>query len=180
MADALSDQDLLLVERAARGDREAFETLFARHYDRIYAIARGVLLDPDEAADATQEIFAAVLKNLKRFDHRSRFSTWLYRVAVNRAIQHSRRLGYRRRLVPIDQTPETAMPTTAESEGTDPDIEAAMALLSPSDRAILSLFYWDDLSINEMAEALECSPNAAKVRLFRARERFRTAFEERK
>lgn len=178
MADAMSDPDLLLIDRAIQGDKEAFEALYARHYDRIYAIARGVLLDADEAADATQEIFAAVLKNLKRFDRRSRFSTWLYRVAVNRSIQYSRRLGFRRHLVPIDQTPEAVYEDYRESENVDPAIEAAMAQLSATDRAVLSLFYWDDLSINEMAEALECSPNAAKVRLFRARERFRVAYEE--
>ncbi|MCC6402436.1 MAG: RNA polymerase sigma factor [Fimbriimonadaceae bacterium] len=178
MAGATSDPDLILIERAILGDKEAFESLFARHYDRVYAIARGVLLDADEAADAAQEIFTAVLKNLKRFDRRSRFSTWLYRVAVNRSIQHSRKLGFRRRLVPLDQTPETGLPVQTNDEHADPAIEAAMVLLSPSDRAVLSLFYWDDLSINEMADALDCSPNAAKVRLFRARERFRAAYEE--
>lgn len=178
MADSLSDPDVLAVERALRGDQAAFEALYARHYDRVYAIARGILLDPDEAADAVQEVFALVHRNLRRFDRRSKFSTWLYRVAVNRAIQHGRRLQFRRRLVPLDRTAEAVAEPAPQQEESDPKVAAAMARLNPADRAVLSLFYWDDLSVNEMAEALGCSPNAAKVRLYRARERFRALYEE--
>lgn len=178
MAEPLSDPDAIAVERALRGDQEAFEAIYARHYDRVYAIARGVLLDPDEAADAVQEVFTLVHRNLRRFDRRSKFSTWLYRVTVNRAIQHGRRLQFRRRQVPLDRTAEAVADPAPEMEGADPRVEAAMTRLSPNDRAVLSLFYWDDLSVNEMAEALGCSANAAKVRLFRARERFRAAYEE--
>jgi RNA polymerase sigma-70 factor (ECF subfamily) len=166
------------VDRAAAGDREAFEVLYARHYERVYAIARGVLLDPDDAADATQEVFALVHRNVRRFDRRSKFSTWLYRVAVNRSIQHARRLQHRRRLVPLDRSAEAVADPPAEEQPTDPRVESALGKLAPADRAVLTLFYWDDLSVNEMAEALGCSPNAAKVRLFRARERFRACYEE--
>ena len=85
------DEDIVLVERFLAGDRSAFEALYARYYDKVFSIACGILVDHDEAADAVQEIFTLVYRHLGRFDRRSRFSTWLFRVAVNRSIQEARR-----------------------------------------------------------------------------------------
>lgn len=172
------DEDLLLVDRILREDHHAFQTLYAKYYDRVYAIARGILLDSDEAMDAVQEIFTLVYRNLGRFDRRSRFSTWLFRIAVNRSIQQARRLKWKRLQAPMGETVEAIPESEPVVEHEDPRIEAAMAKMHPNDRAILTLFYWDELSLLEIAESLGCSSNAAKTRLFRARERFRQLFED--
>lgn len=168
------DEDLLLVERYLAGDAESFQRLYERYYDKAFAIARGVLLDAEEAADAVQEIFTLVYRNLHRFDRRSRFSTWLFRIAVNRSIQQARSTRRRSNQVPLQDALERAaeLPHAA-----DPRVAEAMARLVPSDRALLTLFYWEELSLHEIAESLGCSSNAAKTRLFRARERFREHFE---
>lgn len=171
-----ADDDLRLVERFLAGDTEAFDVLYARYYDRVFHIAQGVLLRHDEAADVTQEIFTLVYRNLHRFDRRSRFTTWLYRVAVNRSIQQARSLRHVRMQVPLDEAIDHVEPPSEEPA--DPAVAQAMQKLSLDDRAILTLFYWEDLSLAEIADSLGCSPNAAKTRLFRARERFRQFFEE--
>lgn len=172
----LFDEDLILVDRFLAGDEDAFETLYGKYYEKVFAIARGVLMDSDEAADAVQEVFTLVYRHLKRFDRRSRFSTWLFRVAVNRSIQEARKNRYKQRNVELQE----AFATAAEEEETptDPRIHAAMAELQPADRALLVLFYWDDLSLQEIAESLGCGVNAAKTRLYRARERFKVHFEQ--
>lgn len=171
------DEDLILVERFLAGDPEAFPTLYARYYDRVFSIARGILMDPDEAEDAVQEIFTLIYRNLARFDRRSRLSTWLFRIAVNRSIQQARSARYRHRLTALseadDHADETAVPAIPDSR-----IGYAMEHLAAPDRAILTLFYWEDLSLQEIADSLGCGVNAAKTRLFRARERFRRFFEE--
>ena len=169
------DEDLVLVERFLAGDVTAFESLYARYYDKVLSISRGVLIDGDEAADAVQEVFTLVYRNLHRFDRRARFSTWLFRIAVNRSIQEARKNRHRIRNVELDEAVAQAAPN--EPESPDPQIEAAMACLAPADRALLALFYWDELSLNEIAESLACNVNAAKTRLYRARERFRAAYE---
>lgn len=170
------DEDLVLVDRVVAGDEFAFQTLFHRYHDKVFAIARGVLLDTEEAADAVQEIFTLVYRNLRKFDKRSRFSTWLFRVAVNRSIQQARKRRYTKKDVPLEQAEEAAFEVEFTDPG-DPEVETAMSQLHPADRALLTLFYWDELTLQDIGESLGCSSNAAKTRLFRARERFKQQYE---
>jgi len=169
------DEDLVLVERFLSGDRSAFEALYARYYEKVFAIARGVLMDSDEAADAVQEIFTLVYRHLGRFDKRSRFSTWLFRVAVNRSIQEARRNRHKSKHVELTEAAERVAPD--EPEVADPKIQAIMAKMAPADRALLVLFYWEELSLQDIADSIGCNVNAAKTRLYRARERFRVLYE---
>jgi len=171
------DEDSLLVERVLLGkDPSAFHRLYERHYSRVYGIAYGVLLNHDDAVDATQEVFSKVHRNLKRFDHRSKFSTWLHRVAINRSIQFSRSIKGRKAVVPLETIEHIASaPHDLEDRK---HVHDTLALLRPDDRLILSLFYWQELSLGEIAEALGTQENAAKTRLFRARERFKALYTE--
>lgn len=168
------DEDSVLVERFLAGDRDSFEILYSKYYEKVLAIARGVLMDPDEALDAVQEIFTLVYRHLGRFDRRSRFSTWLFRVAVNRSIQEARKNRHKSRNVQLN---EFLPAPNEEAEPIDPQVQSAMACLSPPDRALLVLFYWEELSLQEIADSLGCNVNAAKTRLYRARERFRGHYE---
>jgi len=171
------DEDVVFVERFLAGEEVGFESLYRKYYEKVLAIARGVLMDGDEAADAVQEIFTLVYRHLNRFDRRSRFSTWLFRIAVNRSIQEARKNKYKHRNVELSET----LPADDDDQSagqSDPKVDAAMAQLAPADRAILALFYWDELSLNEIADSFGCGANAAKTRLYRARERFRVLYEK--
>jgi RNA polymerase sigma-70 factor (ECF subfamily) len=170
------DEDAILVDRYLQGDGTAFELLYRKYYDKVFAISRGVLIDADEAADAVQEIFTLVYRHLSRFDRRAKVSTWLFRIAVNRSIQEARKHRFRNRTVELTEALGKEAP--AEAEEMDPRIQGALAKLSPQDRALLTLFYWEDLSLNEIADSIGCNENAAKTRLYRARERFRLNYEE--
>lgn len=172
---AAFDEDGILVERFLAGDATAFEQIYSKYYDKVFAISRGILLDSEEAADAVQEIFTLVYRHLPRFDRRSKFSTWLFRVSVNRSIQQARRVKYKSRLVDLDAAEHASI--APEEDTSDPRIEAAMAEMAPADRALLTLFYWEELSLQEIADSLGCNVNAAKTRLYRARERFRMLYE---
>jgi RNA polymerase sigma-70 factor (ECF subfamily) len=171
----LYDEDLVFVERYSAGDHVAFEHLYAKYHDKVFAIAKGILLNTEEAHDAVQEIFTLVYRHLKRFDRRSRFSTWLFRVAVNRSIQEARKNRHKWRNVELNEA--LGQSAQVEDSVVDPKIHVALTKLHPSDRAMLTLFYWEDLSLQQIAASLNCSPNAAKTRLYRARERFRSYYE---
>jgi len=173
---ATFDEDSVLVDRFLAGDTSVFQTLYSRYYDKVFALSRGILLDNDEAADAVQEIFTLVYRHLNRFDRRSKFSTWLFRVAVNRSIQEARKSRFKHKLTPLNEIQEHAAPEQVDSS--DPNIQAVMAKLAPADRALLALFYWEELNLQEIADSLNCNVNAAKTRLYRARERFRIIYEE--
>lgn len=84
-------EDRDLVGRVQAGDRGALDQLLARHYDRIYAICRRIAGNDADAADATQEALLAIVRGLAKFDGRSAFSTWSYRVATNACLDELRR-----------------------------------------------------------------------------------------
>ncbi len=170
------DEDIVLVERFLGGDASAFEALYAKYHEKVFAIARGILLDTDEAHDAVQEVFTLVYRHLGRFDKRSRFSTWLFRVAVNRSIQEARKFRHRAKTVELNEAVANLAEDPPESH--DPRVQIALAKLSPNDRALLILFYWEDLSLQDIAQSIGCGVNAAKTRLYRSRERFRVIFED--
>lgn len=169
------DEDAIYVERFVTGDRLAFEHLYAKYHDKVYAIAKGILLNGEEAADTVQEVFTLVFRHIRRFDRRSRFSTWLFRIAINRSIQESRKSRNKYRYVELNEalTREVAN----EESHVDPQIHRALAQLQPVDRAILTLFYWEELSLDQIGASMGCNSNAAKTRLYRARERFRALYE---
>jgi RNA polymerase sigma-70 factor, ECF subfamily len=171
------DEDTILVDRFIAGDQSAFEALYSRYYTRVFNLARGVLIDPEEAADAAQEIFALVYRNLPKFHRQSKFSTWLFRISVNRAIQESRKRRFRNKTLELDQAAEHPAPSQGGPEP-DPRVQLAMEMLAPPDRAIITLFYWQELSLQEIADSMDINLNAAKTRLYRARERFRQHFEQ--
>jgi len=174
--DSAFDEDLVLVERFLRGDQTGFELLYKKYYDKVFALCRGILMDQEEAADAVQEVFTLVYRHLPRFDRRSKFSTWLFRIAVNRSIQEARKARFRTK--PVELTEDIGQVTIEQPDSSDPAIQTALAKLSPPDRALIALFYWEELSLQEIADSLNCGVNAAKTRLYRARERFRVFYEE--
>lgn len=171
------DEDAIQIERFLNGDVRAFDGLYAKYYDRVFAIARGVLLDAEEAADTVQEVFTLVHKNLYRFDKRAKFSTWLFRIAVNRSIQDCRKR--RRRPLTVELT-EVTQREADSAKPTDPRIPETLSRLKAEDRALLLLYYWDELSLQEIADSIGANLNATKTRLYRAREKFRAMFEEKK
>ncbi len=168
------DEDAVYVERYASGDKAAFEQLYAKHYDRVFAISKGILLNSEEAADVSQEVFTLAFRHISRFDRRSKFATWLYRIAVNRSIQEARKTRNKWRFVELN---EALVKSVAEEQPVDPRIYRALVKMPPADRAMLSLFYWEEMSLEDIADNLKCSANAAKTRLYRAREKFRQIYE---
>lgn len=171
------DEDAVLVERFLAGDTSAFDSIYDKYREKVYVVAKGILLDPDDAADAVQEAFTLIFRNLPRFNRQSKLSTWIFRIAVNSAIQRSRRLKHRARQAPLDDAKEKVYEAEEPGRADTALVERALARLRTDDRVILTLFYWEEMSLSEIGETLSCGANAAKTRLYRARERFREQFE---
>lgn len=169
------DEDSRTVEQFRDGNVEAFHSLYHRYYNKVLVLAQGIVLDAEEAADIAQEVFTTVFRRINSFNGQSKFSTWLYRVTVNRAIQSSRSRKGKGWLELKEGVHDSIV---AAPDLPDTQISQALARLSSADRAILTLFYWEELSLQEIAQSMDCNENAAKTRLFRARERFRKVYEE--
>jgi RNA polymerase sigma-70 factor (ECF subfamily) len=172
--------DDALVRAAREGDARALDTLLRSHYARLYAICRRLAGNDADAADATQEALLAIVRGLPRFDGRSRFSTWSYRVATNACLDELRRRGRR----PTPGLPEH------ESAALDPHGDAPTLDTSVSDRLVLDdalaglpeefrapIVLRDQLGMDyaEIAAALDIPPGTVRSRIARGRARLADA-----
>jgi RNA polymerase sigma-70 factor (ECF subfamily) len=160
--------DEALATRAAAGDRRALESLLDRHADRIYAVCRRVLADREDALDATQDAMVAVARGVGRFDGSSAFTTWLYRVATNAALDEGRRKARRPR--PVEVTAETAGRGSVEEAVTARlDVDAALRQLPEDSRVAVVLRDLCDLDYAEIAEVLDVPAGTVRSRIARGR-----------
>jgi RNA polymerase sigma-70 factor (ECF subfamily) len=157
-----------LAGRASRGDRAALEELLDRHADRIHALCRRIIPHREDALDATQEAMIAVVRGIRRFDGRSAFTTWLYRVATNAALDELRRK--QRRPVPAD-LPERPSPGTPADAQVDArvDIDAALAKVPEEFRVAVVLRDLCDLDYAEIATVLDIPAGTVRSRISRGR-----------
>jgi RNA polymerase sigma-70 factor (ECF subfamily) len=154
------------------GDSEAFRLVYESYKDRVYSIAL-CFFEGDEATakDVTQHVFLKLMTNISRFENRSEFSTWLYRVVTNACLDRKRSL---RRLLFFGLSAELVIPDkrrSVEERYIDRELEssvrAAIATLKPKLRIAILLKYFEDLSYEEMAVALGCSKGTVASRLNR-------------
>jgi RNA polymerase sigma-70 factor, ECF subfamily len=158
-----------LAAQAARGSRPALEALLDRHADRVHAICRRVVGDPDDALDATQEAMIAIARGVSRFDGRSAFTTWLYRVATNAALDELRRK--RRRPQPTAEVPDAAPAAGGFDEAVAArlDVDRALAQLPEDFRVAVVLRDLCDLDYATIAEILEIPVGTVRSRIARGR-----------
>ncbi len=163
--------DETLVRKCLDGETEAFGELVSRYERPIFNVALRMLRDREEARDATQNAFVKAWQHLDQFDRSRRFFSWLYRIAVNEALNRATR---RKPVEPIDER--------LVDRGRAPDedvernerallIERAVSRLSDAYREVIVLRHWLDLSYDEIAEALHVPAKTVKSRLFSARVR---------
>ena len=168
---ARSVEDRDLIRRYLEGDVEAFEELMRAHEDRVFAICLRMMKDRDQALDATQDVFLTVFRKADRYKEQAAFSTWLYRVSINTCYDHLRR----RRRKQTQAIPEHLHPVDPHSADVlsavelRPDIEAALAGISPEFRAAVVLVDLEGMSLDGAADTLDVPVGTVKSRLFRAR-----------
>jgi len=160
------DPDELLVRRAQRGERFAFEKLVERHEQRLYTLAARVLGSREEAADAVQDALVRAWLALPKFRGDARFSTWLYRITVNAA--HDARA--KRRAPPVEEPPDPVDPRDrfAERELSG-ELQRALDALDESYRVAVVLYDVLGCSYAEIAELTEVPEGTVKSRIFRGR-----------
>jgi RNA polymerase sigma-70 factor (ECF subfamily) len=162
-----SDADLAAA--AARGDRRSLDRLLERHVDRVYAICRRVLTNHDDALDATQEALLAIARRVGTFDGRSQFTTWMYRVASNAAIDEARRRSRRPTLVEHDLDRAAPDAAVADRVAERVDIDAALGSIPPEFRAAVALRDLAGLDYAEIASILDIPPGTVRSRIARGR-----------
>jgi RNA polymerase sigma-70 factor (ECF subfamily) len=180
-----ADEDGLLKAFQA-GDAQAFGLLVHRYQNRLYSALVRFLQKSEDARDVLQDTFVSAFTNAKNFKGNSRFYTWMYRIAMNHAIDLHRRKKPRQTLsiYSEDQTDltnaklETQPVNQLEREEDRQLIQRALALLSPEHRAVLVMKEIDDLRYEEIAEVLEVPVGTVRSRLHRARMEMKDILEK--
>jgi RNA polymerase sigma-70 factor (ECF subfamily) len=187
--DSATSPDDALVRRARLGDAPAFETLVATRIDRCYRLAWSILLNDEDAADATQDAFLSAWRQLPRLRDTSAFDGWLNRIVANAARMARRHRGRLRELrvgsispdggpLATDEPPPDPHAQTEIDDVADNDaIGRAFDRLRPDERAILALHHVDERPVAEIARTLGIPTGTAKWRLHEARRALERAME---
>ena len=173
---ATTPEERSLVERARGGDAEAFRELVERYQDRVYALARRMVGDREEAEEVAQDAFLRAWRALPRFRGEARFSTWLYRITHRRACDAAASLRSRgRRERDLETAGAIADPAPAAGPSGGEALERLVASLPEAQRAAITLFYYQDRSLGEVARILDLPEGTVKTHLHRARAALRRA-----
>ena len=175
---APSDEEL--IARVLAGDDSAYGTLVTRYRDLVYTIAVRIVGDEEDADDVAQEAFVRAYRALPRFRGDSKFSSWLYRIATNRALTHLKKRKRRAQTVDIDAGPHIEAAAIEGTHVESPEkfvlddefrrgVREAVKELPSKYRVVVTLFYLEERSYKEVAETLGIPMGTLKTHLHRAR-----------
>jgi RNA polymerase sigma-70 factor (ECF subfamily) len=178
------------IRRAQQGDIAAFEDLVRLHQRRVLGIVAGILRWSEDIEDIGQQVFLKVFLALRRFDGRSSFGTWLYKITVNETYDYLRKKKARKLVYEADLSedqeerlsqapPEEPTRAALDQAEARQAVERLLAQLSPEERLIIVLKEVEGYSVEEISKALDMNPNTVKVRMFRARRRLSELYRRR-
>ena len=173
--------EVVLLQRIAGGDRDAFAELYRRLQRPLFGYLMKLVRDREMVEDVLNETLMEVWRQAARFEGRSSVNTWVFSIAHHRAVSRLRK----KRETALDEEQAAAI----EDEGPTPDVRAEsndmsrllaklMEQLSFEHREILHLAYYQEFSVQEIADALDLPPNTVKTRMFYARQRLKVLLEE--
>ena len=180
---SLSDNDLII--EARNGNNTAFSNLFYRYDKKVFSIAAQYFQSSDDAKDVYQEVFIRVYKGLKKFEFRSEFSTWLFRVTTNVCLTHKAQYKkFQNVSISPDEHDESPKMELKSSEENEPDnqlistetkgkIQSAVDSLAPKQRMAFMLKHIHNYKIREIAKMMKCSEGTVKKYLFIATDKLR-------
>jgi RNA polymerase sigma-70 factor (ECF subfamily) len=185
---AINDKDLIL--QAKKGNDIAFEQLVHRYDRQVFSIAANYVRSAEEAKDIYQEAFIRVYKGLPKFEFRSEFSTWLFRIVTNVCLTHRARKNMHASLDEnMDEEGEyhTYTKTLQSEDNADNDltnseirsqVQYALDDLSPKQRVVFTLKHFHGYKLKEIASMMECTEGTVKKYLFTAVEKMRKKLKD--
>ena len=174
----INDQEY--IDRVLEGDHAAFAVLVDQYKHLVFTLAVQMVKHQEEAEEVSQDTFIKVFKSLRSYKGDSKFSTWIYRVAYNTCLDRIKKNKRKQQTYTIDEMTENQIQETEnaldlmEQEEKQQAVARCMESLNPDDRALMTLFYFEELSLEEIGKVLNLKPNNVKVKLFRSRKRLAT------
>ncbi len=181
----MDQEETQLITRCQQGDQDALKEIFDKYQKKVYRIAYGVVRHREEALDIVQEVFVKLFRSIKNFKGRSHFYTYLYRMVMNTAIDHSRKMGKQfissldgegsfEPSEEVEKWPERILLQKELEE----KVKRAIGKLPAEQKAALIFREVEGLSYQEMADAMECSIGTVMSRLHYARKRMQELLKD--
>jgi len=168
-----SNPDNIAIGKILAGDTETYREIVGRHSGHVFSLVSGIVNNRQDAEEITSDVFLKAFEQLRKFRGDSKFSTWLYRIAYNTAISHTRRRRHvtedidERRMENLTEDQEEALLREARLE----ELYEAMNRLPANERSLLELFYMQDMSVDDISAITDDTPGNIKVKLFRTRKK---------
>ncbi|KLT70683.1 RNA polymerase sigma factor [Flavobacterium sp. ABG] len=160
-----------------QGDSNSFAVLVNRYKDMIFSLALKMVKNREEAEEVAQDTFIKIYTSLSKFKGDSKFSTWIYKIAYNTCLDRLKKNRKEENNISIDEfsahlikTMDNALSVLEEKERKQ-TIQKCLNLLPGDENFLLTLFYFDDQSLEEIGKIMNISANNAKVKLFRSRQK---------
>jgi RNA polymerase sigma-70 factor (ECF subfamily) len=167
----LLDDDFSLIKRFIDGEESIFGELVKRHKDKVRNIIYITLNNGDLVDDIAQEVFITIYRNLKNFRFESQFTTWIYRITINKCKDYLRKKNIRRIFLPLkDEEAEPVFESINEDIDLKHFVRNAIAELPDKLRIPIVLKDLEGFSYQEIAESMQCEIGTVKSRIFRGRE----------
>jgi RNA polymerase sigma-70 factor (ECF subfamily) len=181
----MNTNDQLYINRILDGDTNAFAVLIDRYKDLVYTLAMRMMKNREEAEEVAQDAFIKAYKSLDKFKGESKFSTWIYRVTYNTCLDRLKKNKRTQNTVTIDEYTEHQVKTIdnaldkIEASEKKEAIQQCIEMLPSDDSFLLTLYYFEELSLEEIGKIVGLKPNNVKVKLFRSRKKLATILKER-
>ncbi|MFS4494074.1 RNA polymerase sigma factor [Maribacter sp. 2308TA10-17] len=170
-------EDQHYIDKVINGDTRAFSVLVERYKHMVFTLAAKILKNHQEAEEVAQDVFVKMYSALTAFKGDSKFSTWLYKIAYYRSLDYLKKQKRSLNTSSIDSDTEFHLASTEnaldnlEANERKQSIKNAIDELPEDDAVVITLHYFEELSLKEIADIMNLEANTVKVRLFRSRKR---------
>jgi RNA polymerase sigma factor (sigma-70 family) len=173
--DKLSDQHY--INQIIQGDTNVFSVLVDRYKEMIFTLALKMIKNREEAEEVSQDTFIKIYNSLNKFKGDSKFSTWIYKIAYNTCLDRLKKNKKEENTILIDEFSDHLVKTldnafsALEEKEQKQTIQNCLNLLSREENFLLTLYYFDDQNLDEIAKIMDINSNNVKVKLFRSRKK---------
>ncbi len=180
-----TNDEHIIINQIIAGDTKAFAILVERYKDLVYTLAIRMLNNREEAEEVAQDTFIKIYKSLQSFKGNSKVSTWIYKVTYNTCLDRIKKNQRQMQEVAIDEFTEHQVKTledaldALEKKEFQQTVQECLQQLPSEDSFLLTLYYFEDLSLEEISKIVNKEANTVKVKLFRSRKKLASLLKHR-
>lgn len=169
--------DQYYINQIINGNPNAFSVLVNQYKDLVFTLAYKMVKNKEEAEEVSQDVFIKIFNSLHKFKGESKFSTWIYKITYNTCLDYLKKYKKENSIIYIEDFSEHQVKAienvleNIDEKDRIQRIQDCLQLLPSEDAFLLTLYYFDDQSIAEIAKILDCSANNVKIKLFRSRKK---------